>query len=246
MRIYQAELHIHTVLSPCAEVEMIPPLIVQKALKKGINLIAITDHNATANIIAVQKAAEGTELTVLPGMEVQTQEEVHSLCIFDHIDQALTWQKYVSNYLPAQENRANFFGEQFVVDETGNFIRSESQLLSTSVEISLREAWEMVNSLGGLFIPAHVNRQLYGLLPTLGMLPIDISLEALEISRQLKLQEAIIKYPQISNLSLLKGGDVHTLEDFLGVNEFSIEKPTIYEIRLALQFKNGRSYRILE
>ena len=80
LRTYLAELHVHTVLSPCAEVEMIPPFIVQEAIKKGICLIAITDHNASANVGAVQKAASGTGLTVLPGMELQTREEVHLLC----------------------------------------------------------------------------------------------------------------------------------------------------------------------
>ncbi|MFN2305259.1 MAG: PHP domain-containing protein, partial [Anaerolineales bacterium] len=87
MKTFLAELHVHTVLSPCAGVEMIPPLIVQTALENGINLIAITDHNASENVDAVMKAAQGLDLTVLPGMELQTEEEVHSLCLFDTLDQ---------------------------------------------------------------------------------------------------------------------------------------------------------------
>ncbi len=78
----------HTVLSPCAGIEMIPPLIVDEAIRRGIQWIAITDHNATANISAVQKAADGSGLTVLPGMELQTREEVHVLCLFDRLEQA--------------------------------------------------------------------------------------------------------------------------------------------------------------
>ena len=83
MKKFRADLHVHTVLSPCAEVEMIPPLIVQEALEHGIDIIAITDHNASANVAAVQKAALGSSLKVLAGIEVQSREDVHLLCLFE-------------------------------------------------------------------------------------------------------------------------------------------------------------------
>ena len=121
MKKFRADLHVHTVLSPCAEVEMIPPLIVQEALERGIHLIAITDHNATGNIRAVMEAAQGTDLTVLPGMELQTREEVHLLCLFETIEQAETWQKVVDSILPDRSNNPEFFGEQFIVDASWRF-----------------------------------------------------------------------------------------------------------------------------
>jgi predicted transcriptional regulator len=100
LKTYRAELHVHTVLSPCAQVEMIPPLIVRSALENHINLIAITDHNHTANIGAVQKAASGTGLVVLPGIEIQTREEVHVVCLFDTLEQAQSFQAFVDQTLP--------------------------------------------------------------------------------------------------------------------------------------------------
>ena len=127
VKTYIAELHSHTVLSPCAEVEMIPPLIVQTAIEKGINLLAVTDHNASANVIAVQRAAQDTGMIVLPGMELQTREEVHLLCLFDTLEQLEAWQNLVDEHLPPLENDIEYFGEQFVVDETGDFIRRETQ-----------------------------------------------------------------------------------------------------------------------
>src|SRR4026207_2291411 len=125
MKQFRADLHVHTVLSPCAEGEMIPPLLVQKALEKKIDLIAITDHNSSANVSAVQKAAQGTGLTVLPGMEVQSREEVHLLTLFETREGLEAWQKEVDASLPDLPNQPGFFGEQFVVDETGDFIRNE-------------------------------------------------------------------------------------------------------------------------
>lgn len=241
---YLAELHVHTVLSPCAEVEMIPPLIVEESLNRGIHLIAITDHNASANAAAVQKAAEGTQLVVLPGMEVQTREEVHALCLFDTLNQLASWQQQVDAHLPPLENRPDFFGEQFVVDETGDFIRRETRLLLTSVNLSLQEVFKRVTELGGLLIPAHVDRKAFGLIANLGLVPTDIRLEALEISRFLPAGQAAAKFPQIAGYPLIQSGDVHRLEEYLGVNELAIEAPTIEEIRLALKNCAGRTHSI--
>ena len=170
MKKFRADLHVHTVLSPCADVAMIPPLIVQNALEHNIDLIAITDHNSSANVRSVQKAAEGTNLTVLPGMEVQSREDVHLLALFENPEALDTWQEQVNNSLPDLPNQPEFFGEQFVVDETGDFIRDERRLLLTSTRFSIDEIFERVASLGGLVIPAHVERFSFGLFPTLGLI----------------------------------------------------------------------------
>ena len=242
MNKFRADLHVHTVLSPCAEVEMIPPLIVHGALERGIQLIAITDHNVTGNIRAVMEAAKGTELTVLPGMELQTREEVHLLCLFETIEQAEAWQKVVDSLLPDRPNNPEFFGEQFVVDSEGDFIRREERLLIVSAEIGLDEAAEQVQALGGFPIPAHVDRKAFSLIANLGLVPPGF--DALEISHHLKPSEAATRYPQIRGYPLIQSGDVHRLEEFLGTCEFHLEAPTLVEIRMALKSMAGRSLLI--
>ena len=239
MKKFRADLHVHTVLSPCAEVEMIPPLIVHEAIERGIHLIAITDHNATGNISAVMKAAEGTDLTVLPGMELQTREEVHLLCLFETLEQAETWQKVVDSILPDLSNNPEFFGEQFIVDASGDFIRREERLLIVSAEIGLDEAAAQVRALGGFAIPAHVDRKAFGLLTNLGLVPPGF--EVLEISRHLKPSEAAVRFPQIQGYPLIQSGDVHRLDEFLGACEFHIEVPTVSEIRMALKKTGDRA-----
>lgn len=220
---------------------MIPPLIVQEALARGINLIAITDHNSSANVAAVQKAAAGTGLTVLPGMELQTHEEVHLLCLFDQLAQLEKWQELVNAHLPAMENNIDFFGEQFIVDETGDFIRRETQLLLTSANLTLKQAVKEIVNLGGLAIPAHVNRSAFSLIANLGFVPSGVPFDALEISRHLSPQQAHQKFPQLQQFPLIQNGDVHQLDEFLGVNVCMLVEPTISELRLALQHKAGRS-----
>ncbi|MHB0967432.1 MAG: PHP domain-containing protein [Bellilinea sp.] len=245
MQTLRAEFHVHTVLSPCAELEMLPPLIVLEAIERNIGLIAVTDHNATANIAAVQKAAEGSGLTVLAGMELQTREDVHVLCLFDRLEQAASLQQRVDAALPAMENRPDYFGDQLVVDEHGNFITRENRLLSTSTKLTINQVWRQVERLVGLMIPAHVDRPVNGLIPTLGMIPDDIPFEALEISRHLQPKEAYLKYPQMADYPLVQGGDAHRLEELIGVNQLQVEDLTVAEIRLALAGREGRSLSIL-
>lgn len=244
MKLYQAELHIHTVLSPCAGVEMIPPLIVQTALTNGLNLIAITDHNASDNVPAVIKAAEGEDLTVLPGMELQTKEDVHVLCLFDTLDQLAELQTLVDQNLPDIKNNIEYFGEQFVVDHSGEFVERKEQLLITGTSLSFEKAYHIVTDLGGLFIPAHVNRQIFGLIYHLGFVPPDLPIDALEISRHITPDQARKEFPQIDAYRLIQSGDVHFLDDFLGINQFLINEPTVFEIKMALREEKGRQFSI--
>ena len=224
---------------------MIPPLIVSQALDSGIHLIAITDHNTTANIEAVQKAASNTALIVLPGMELQTREDVHVLCLFDTLEQVNAWQKVVDKQFPPIANDVEHFGEQFVVDETGDFVRREERMLSTSSGLSLTDAFHEVNNLGGWLIPAHVNRTTNGLLAILGFVPTDIAIDTLEISLHISANEAYQKYPQIRRYPLIQDGDVHLLGDFAGTNEFWVEKPSIQELKMAVHQQEGRRHTIL-
>lgn len=240
MNRFRADLHVHTVLSPCADVEMIPPLIVQAALERQIDLIAITDHNASANVEAVQKAASGSGLTVLPGMEVQSREDVHLLALFDTVDGLLAWQTEVDKALPNLPNNPDYFGEQFIVDETGDFLRTEPRLLLTSTRFSIDEIFERVQALGGIVIPAHVERTSFGLLPTLGLISENWQVTALEISRHTTPEKAAATLPALRHYPLIQSGDVHRLDEFLGTTVFTLASRTLLEIRMAFSHIDGR------
>ncbi len=223
---------------------MIPPLIVQAALEHHIDIIAITDHNASANVLAVQKAADGIGLTVLPGMEVQTHEDVHLLCLFASLMDLEAWQHKVDSSLPEALNQPEHFGEQFIVDENGEYIRTENRLLLTATQFSIEEVIEQVGELGGLVIPAHVDRKSFGLFPTLGFLADWWNFPALEISRHITAETLHEKFPSSKNHPLIQSGDVHRLDEFLGTTLLEIEAPTLDEIRKAFYGENQRSVRI--
>jgi len=245
MKNYRAELHTHTVLSPCASIEMIPPLIIAEAESKNIDILAITDHNSIDNIQSVIDAAQDSNITIIPGIELQTREEIHSICLFDTMEQISAFYKHILPTFPDIKNDKDYFGEQFIVDKTGDFIRREERLLISSADISLSSAFYQVQKHHGLMIPAHVNRSAYGLFPVLGFVPEDIQIEILEISKHLDPYDDIDQFPQLSNYHIIQNGDAHFLEDIIGFNQFKVEQITIDEITQAIKNQNGRHYNNL-
>ncbi len=234
------DLHIHTVVSACAEIEMIPPLIVRRALEIGLDLIAITDHNTAENVEAVREAASGTALKVLPGMEVQTSEEVHILCLFDTLEQICAWQATVYNSLPLGRNRPEVFGAQYVVDATGGFVRENERLLLTSVTMSVDNVVAEVRALGGLPIAAHVDRPSFSLLASLGFVPEGLDLAGLEISRRQTVDGFRAAYPQLAHWPLIGSSDAHQLSDMAVRTRAKMATRTTGELELALQDAQGR------
>lgn len=234
MRQFTVDLHIHTVLSACAEVEMIPPLIVRQALKMGLNAIAITDHNSTANVVAVMRAAAGSELIVLPGMEVQTREEVHMLCLFDTPEQAAAWDKQVAETLPELRNDPDLFGAQYVVDETGEYLRTDERLLAASTSMSVEQVVDAVNALGGICLPAHVDRPSYSILSNLGFIPPTLPIAGVEISVNTTPEAARARFPQLNRYGILVNGDAHRLNEMVARTQIQAERFCTAELRRAL------------
>jgi 3',5'-nucleoside bisphosphate phosphatase len=245
LRPFLADLHIHTVLSPCAEVEMIPPFIVAQARDLGLGIIAVTDHNSAENAGAVMEAARGMDLTVLPGMEVQSREEVHLVCLFGDLSDALAWQELVYERLPPLKNNEEVFGGQFVVDATGEFIRRNDRLLLASTGMSVEEIALGVAERHGLCIPAHIDRPSYGLLANLGFVPEGSSFAALEVSKHGNIDELRGRHPSVGRWNCITSGDAHRLEEMSDRTILTVAEPTIDEIKLALLGQQGRRVKVL-
>lgn len=240
-----ADLHVHTVLSPCAEVEMIPPLIVQRARDLGLEIVAITDHHAADNVAAVMEAAGSTGLTVLPGMEVQSREEVHLLCLFDTVSQVMAWQEQVFAALPDQPNDEAFFGAQYVVRADGSYRATVKRLLSVSTALSVEEVVAGVQALDGIVLAAHVDRPSYSLIGNLGFVPPGLRIAGIEISRHADPAETARRWPQTTGYGLVVGGDAHRLDEMTARTMLKVADPVVGEIALALSAQDGRRVDIL-
>ena len=219
---------------------MIPPLILKQAERLGLSLIAITDHNACHNVEAVMKAADGTGVHVLPGMELQSREDIHLLCLFDTVSQCEAWQQEVFQVLPPLTNREDVFGGQYVVDETGDWKRTEERLLAASAEMTLDQAIARVKRLGGLVIPAHVDRPSYSLLSNLGFIPEGLDVEGLEVTSRFIPHLGFETWPQLEDWCLMVNGDAHRLQEIQHRTLLKLSAPRVQEISMALRGLEGR------
>lgn len=244
MKQFVVDLHIHSLLSPCAEIEMTPHHIVLQAAAHHIDAIAITDHNVSGNVEAAIKAGERYGVQVLPGMELECKEEAHLLVLFDTWAQMERWQQRVDRVLPALKNNPQKFGAQFVVDDDDNFVAEEERLLLTSVNLEAEKAIQQVNALGGMVIAAHIDRPSYSLLGQLGFFYDELTLAAVEISH-VGIQELANKKLKrfVANLPYVTNSDAHCMDTFLSgpKNLVVAEKINIEELKLALKGEKGRS-----
>ncbi len=239
-----ADLHLHTVLSACAEVEMIPPLIVRQALELGLEWIAVTDHNSVQNVRAVQAAAEGTGLTVMPGLEVESREEVHLVCLFDTADQAEAFEEVIAAHLPHRLNDERHFGAQYVVDATGEYVRTEERLLQASADLRVEEIVQRVAEHGGLCIPAHIDRPANSLLMNLGFIPPGLDVPGLEVSPRVAVAEFRRAHPELAPYGLLCSGDAHRLSEMVKRTLVVSRETTVRELRQALRGEGDLSVTV--
>jgi hypothetical protein len=244
LKCYRADLHIHTCLSPCAEVTMSPRRILFRARRKKLDMIGICDHNSAENVRASVAAAAAKGVAVLPGMEVTTREEVHVLALFDEPAQALELQSAVYARLAPGVNDEKLFGLQVVANENDEVEGFNNRLLIAATDLNLRQTVEKIRGLDGLAIASHIDREAYGIIGQLGFIPDDPSFDALEISCRITPAQARRDIPGVARTSLITTSDAHALSEIgRAATEFLMAEPTVAELRRA--FKGERGRRIL-
>ncbi|MGD0397732.1 MAG: PHP domain-containing protein [Syntrophobacteraceae bacterium] len=239
-RAFRCDLHVHTCLSPCADLDMYPRAVVDKSIEERLDIIAICDHNAMENVRFVLKSVEGKPLTVLPGMEITSSEEVHLLAIFDTFDGLMKIQNIVYDHLPGK-NREEIFGCQAIVNDFDEIEGFNDRFLLGATEISLLEIIHHIHGFGGLAIASHIDREGFSILGQLGFIDPDIPLDALEISHRTGIRDARLKYPELSRFPFVESSDAHSIKDIgRGVTTMFLERATISELKMAFEHRRGR------
>ena len=237
---FRADLHVHTCLSPCADLEMSPRKIVAEALRKGMRMVAICDHNSAENVAAVKKAAEGSSLEVIPGLEVCSKEEVHVLALFELLGGALEMQSLVYNHLAGQ-NDPEVFGVQVVANENDEVVSFQEKLLIGAVDLPIERIICEVRRLGGAVIASHIDRESYSVISQLGFIPEGLRFDALELTAHIDDAGARRRYHDYMSSMFIRNSDAHLLAD-IGKNtcEYLLGAPVFQELRKALSREDGR------
>jgi len=240
LRKFEADLHIHTCLSPCCESRMSPRRIVEQAKLKGLDMIGICDHNSAENVVCAKKVGKKEGLAVIGGVEVTSQEEVHILAFFDEDEDLFELADLIYENLPGT-NDERVFGEQIVVNEVDEVLGFNNRLLIGATVLPLQQIVERIHSLGGLAIASHVDRESFSIIGQLGFIPDGLELDGLEVSPRLSLEKAQLEFGQALGFPVVTFSDAHTLEDIgKSFTSFLIGAANTKEIRKALFGQDGR------
>ena len=202
------DLHIHSALSPCGDNDMTPNNIVNMSIIKGLDVIAIADHDSAGNVRAAMEVA-GDNILIVPAMEVTTSEEVHVLCYFPDIDSAEDMSNFIHSHLPDIKNRTDIFGNQYYMNSEDEVIREEEKLLVSATDLRIYDVAEEAKKRGGIMVPAHIDRDSYSVLANLGFMPPDLITGAVEITD--KNRERLS--PEYEKYAIITDSDAHYLEN---------------------------------
>ena len=224
------DFHIHSALSPCGDEDMTPNNIVNMAKLCGMDAIAVSDHNSIKNAKAVIEAGKRIGLTVLPAMEVETEEGVHILTLYPDTDSAEEVAKEVYKALPDIKNRPESFGRQLIMDSEDNITGIEEKLLISPTSLSINSLFDMVKSAGGLFVPAHIDRHSYSILTALGFMPRDLDIKTVEVSKNTTDLTAYLESrPELKKYRILRNSDAHYL-DQISEKDASLDAENAFDI----------------
>ena len=206
------DLHVHSCLSPCGDDDMIPANIAGMASIIGLDVIAVTDHNSCKNVPAVMEAASEYGITVVPGMELTTAEEVHVVCLFETLEEAMAFDSYVYDHLLPFPNKPEIFGQQQICNSTDQILGEVEYLLINATDISFDQVFDLVKNYHGIMIPAHVDKDTTSLISNLGFIPPDSQFTCAEVKNLAKLDKLKEQHPYLKQCKIISNSDAHYLE----------------------------------
>jgi 3',5'-nucleoside bisphosphate phosphatase len=237
----RADLHIHSVLSPCADLEMSPTRIIDYAVRRKLDMIAITDHNSTLQCKLIRKLGREAGVEVLYGAEINTREELHCLVFFENDDILDAFQVYIEEHITRIQNNPKLLGYQVLVDEHEMITGEVDYSLHAALDVGIDQLADKVHSLGGLVIPSHIDRPRNSLTSQLGMIPEGLKVEAYELSKITSRELFYSRHPEVAELTLIRNSDAHSPDQIGEVfTLYRMEKASLGELQMALAGVEGR------
>lgn len=215
MKLYY-DFHIHSALSPCGDNDMTPNNLINMSIIKGLDAVALTDHNACENVRAAAAVA-GDKIIFIPGMEVETSEEVHIVTLFPTADAAEEMQRILVDSSPYIPNRPEIFGNQYIMDENDEICGEIDRMLVTASGLDIYTIVAAAKDLGGIAYPAHIDRESYSVLSNLGFIPPDLDISAVEITEK---SRTALEGEYSNRYNIITSSDAHYLWDISERNHY--------------------------
>ncbi len=219
MKKYFYDLHIHSCLSPCGDDEATPASIAGIGKLNGLDIMALTDHNTAKNCPAFFKAAEAYGIIAIAGMELTTAEDIHMVCLFKTLSDALACDEALVEKRALIPNRPEIFGRQLIMDEDDNIIGEEENILSFATNLSFDEVPDFIKSFGGVCYPAHIDRPSNSVISVLGAFPPDSNFPCAEMHGR----ERVTDYAVMASVptdKIIFSSDAHQLLDIKEATDF--------------------------
>ena len=210
---YYYDLHLHSCLSPCGDMDMTPNNLINMAKLLGLDVIALTDHNTSHNCEAAMKVGDEIGLLVIPGMELTTSEDIHAVCLFPTLEKALAFSDYVDQNRIHIKNKAEIYGRQVIMNENDEEIGEIEDLLLPGSFIGMYEAYSKAKAFGGICYPAHIDRDSLSILSVLGEIDPYCGFKTAELADISKLPELKKQHPILNELNIITCSDAHYLEN---------------------------------
>lgn len=208
---YYYDLHVHSCLSPCADDDMTPNNLAGMAALKGLQILALTDHNSCKNCPAFFEACRRQGIIPIAGMELSTAEDIHLVCLFESLENAMTFDSIIEKHRMQIPNRPEIFGNQLILDAEDEPIGTEEILLISATDLPIEEAVDLARAYGAHVHPAHIDRESNGIVAILGDIPEEYAFSAFELKDAEKLEETIASFPQVRRNAVLLSSDAHRL-----------------------------------
>jgi PHP family Zn ribbon phosphoesterase len=213
--IYYYDLHIHSVLSPDADVLMTPNNIFNMAYLKKLDIIAVTDHNSTKQLKIMKELSESYDMLFIPGIELSLAEDIHVCCYFASTDDAYRFD----NLLEPWRNNIRYDGhlgsEQGITDINDEIVEVYPFDLSINLSLSLLELRALLQPFRHILVFAHVDRNKHSGLSHLS----NFKPDAIELSS--RASQDFIHAHHLNQYKIFYNSDAHMITDINERNDYN-------------------------
>ena len=217
---YYYDLHIHSCLSPCADNDMTPNNIAGMAALKGLQIVALTDHNSCKNCPAFFVACKKQGLIPVAGVELSTAEDIHLVCLFEKLEDAMSFDAALRGHMVNIPNCPQIFGDQLILDGDDEQIGVEDNLLISATDLWMSDAVALAKSFGAHVHPAHIDRESNGIITVLGDIPAEYGFGCVEYNGNERIEFIKASCDVARNAKHVVSSDAHHLWDISEADNF--------------------------